>query len=92
MATLWSIIQALLVIALVVAVILGSFWLLGELNDFYDGETESDKEMIVKILLFLPWMVVLVWCILLSVALSVFALLGFVNIANDLKRWVRRVD
>lgn len=92
MATLWSIIQALFFIALAVGIVLGSFWLLGEFNDFYASKTESDKEMIAKILLFIPWMATLVWCILISAALSIFALIGLANIANDLKKLVRRID
>lgn len=85
MLTFFHIIGALLFIAAIIFVFIFSFWLLDEFTDFYD--TPFDENTGAKLLLFIPWMIVLLWCLILCALGGIFVIIGMANIATEARNW-----
>lgn len=77
-------IHAVLILLAVFLVLWGSFVLRdGLANTINDEETED----IWKILLYLPFLVMWIWCFILEIILTIIGILLIIDAANGLKKW-----
>lgn len=71
-------------IALFVGAYVGSIRLLESMNEFYN---ETQGSWLAKTLLFIPYMVLWIWCIVVSLALVLITLGGAASAVSNLRDW-----
>lgn len=77
------IILVFLAVLALIGIVMGSFWLLDVFNRLFN----SEGNVIAKVLLFLPWVALAIWCAALYLVLALLTLGLAISLINDVRNW-----
>ena len=78
------VILTLLAVAFIVLIIWLSYGLLAKMNVLYN---DTEGKVFLKILLFIPYVLLAIWCLLIQIILVAITLGGAISLLNNTRDW-----